>query len=264
MHYYLYFPGATGITDEHLARCGLEDLARGQSPTWFEPPRGPDGKRGMACTWLRGNGDDPPLGIVESQKWTPCRPAAIPGGKLEAGAYWVGVDRERPVRPEDIERAEPFAGHRVPLDDDQIWTVPIARRLPHCHGLDDRGAYCRQIHPRFAAFWQRSESFAAELLTVVRQLTLMATRKGAKPTDTLNAQFDMAETFDFAVEALAMNYRLNAELVTTLGLLDDCGLLDVVKAVVDLPTLIGAEREKKKGSSEPARERVSIPVGLSI
>jgi hypothetical protein len=73
----------------------------------------------------------------------------------------------------------------------------------------------------------------------------------------------MAETFDFAVEALAMNYRLNAELVTTLGLLDDCGLLDVVKAVVDLPTLIGAEREKKKGSSGTARERVSIPVGLS-
>jgi hypothetical protein len=87
----------------------------------------------MACTWLRGNGDDPPLahrGVTEVD--------AVPAGRhsrgksSSAGAYWVGVDRERPVRPEDIERAEPFAGHLVPLDDGQIWTVPTARdcRIP--------------------------------------------------------------------------------------------------------------------------------------
>jgi hypothetical protein len=263
MHYWLYFPGTTGITNEHLERVGLADLARGQAPVWFEPERGPDGKRGMCCTWQRGNGDDPPLAMLPSQAWTPCRPATIPGGTLAKGAYWVGIDRDRPPRPEDLERKEVFCGHTVPLRDRQGWTVPTAVRLPHTHGLGEDGQYCRVIQERFADFWKRSEAYARELLTLLRQVVLLSQRPGTKPTDTLRADFDIADTFAFAVEALAINYRINAEIVTQLDLLDDAGLLDVVKATVDLPTLIGAEREKKTAGSGPARELVSIPVGLS-
>lgn len=271
MHYYLYFPGTIGISNEPLVRCGLADLARDQSPAWFELDRGPDGKRGAACTWVRGNADDPPLALLPSQAWTPCRPVCQETGdrrqgtevEIPRGAYWVGIDRERPPRPAELERREFYCGHPVALGDGKAWMIPTARRLPHTHGLGEDGSYSRRIHERFANFWARSEEYGRELLTVLRQALLLAERPNARPTDTLTADFDMAQTFAFAVEALAINYRVNAEIVTRLGLLDDAGLLDVVKAVVDLPTLIGVEREKKNAGSKRARERVSIPVGLS-
>jgi hypothetical protein len=265
VHYLLYFPGAHGITgDGALERCGLSDLTRDSAPTWFEPQGPcPDGGRGMCCTWLKGDSSDPPLLLAPSLQWTPCRPAivpaagsSIPGGTIDAGAYWVGIDRAHAVGPADIARQELLPGYWVTLGDGNKWHCPAAGFLPHCHGLGPDGIYARQIDPAYRSFWERSQGFAQTILGTLARLGVLQDIQGKKAPQTLSADFDLAETFAFCVEALAFNYRLNAELVTQLGLLKDEGLRSVVKAAVDLPVLLDVESQKK--NSLPP---VSIPVG---
>jgi hypothetical protein len=256
MHFILYFPGRRGVPagDEHLSSCGLAGLAgeghSRQAPVWFEPPgRGPDGTTGICCTWLKGDGSDPPMGIVDGWQWQPCRPS--PSGPLKKGDYWVGVNPAAGVRPADLERQETLAGYWVTLGDGQQWHVPAAPLMPHVHGLGPDGIYDRQIDQAYRAFHEASQVFAQGIFEKLAQLHVMHATRGTKK---LAADFDLPATFAYCVQALSFNYRLNAELITQLGLLNDRGMQQVIKATVDLPVLLTVTDQKKTA-------RVSIPVG---
>lgn len=245
MHYLLYFPRTVGIDPlAILAKCGIADLARGQAPELFPLERGPDGGPGLLAAW-RG-AQDPPVGLSDTQEWKPCRPGAGVSG-LGAGDYWVGIERRQAIRPEHLARKEPMPGYWVPLADGQKWHVPAASRLPHVHGINEAGLHQREIAAEFGRFFEKSRTFAVQLLEAAGQLLLLEKLQPTKEGErTSKVELDLAETFAFCVEALAFNYRVNAEIVTRLGLFDDEALRNVVKAVVDLPVLMRSESEKKK------------------
>jgi hypothetical protein len=274
MHYYLYFPHSPAspaagldVKGDRLASFGLQDLARDQAPAWFEVEgRGPDGGRGWYCTWLRGDGNDPPTALLPTVDWTPCRPGHVAGRELATGAYWIGLDAKKPPRPAELERKATYAGYWVTLGDGQPWHCPAATFLPHCHGLGADGSYQRQIDPEFADFWNQTQQFAQGIFEKLAQLNVLqalsaaraASGKGKQAPQTINADFDLAQTFAFSVAALAYNYRLNAELVTLLKLFrTDEHMTAVVKAATDLPVLLEVRDQKKTAGPE----RVAIPVG---
>ena len=246
MHYLLYFPGHTGITNEHLARAGLADLARDRAPEWFEPAgRGPDGGRGVYCTWRNGDAaTDPPLDFHDGQQWQP----------VEGASYWIGFDRERPPRPEDLERKAPIAGYGVTLLDNRTWCVPSVSCLGQVARLKG-GRWITEVKPELAAFAERCGQYAGPIFAAADQLDLLQRLAPGKAPAEIKTDFTFDETVAFAVEALALNYRLNAAVADRLAIFDEENLGLIVKAAIDLPKIIEVGTQKKSGA------RLSIPVG---
>jgi hypothetical protein len=82
-------------------------------------------------------------------------------------------------------------------------------------------------------------------------LLLEAKRAGLPNAN--DTHFDCQETFDFACQCLALNYRLTPEIISLLDLIDDEAMRNIIKASIDLPVLLKFN-EKKKNS-------ITIPVG---
>ncbi|MDQ3288913.1 MAG: hypothetical protein M3Q42_11785 [Pseudomonadota bacterium] len=242
--YLLYFPGNAGILADPLAACGLADLARDRGPEVVPIERGPDGRPGRLATWRGGNAasDVPPL-ILPSQDWQPCRPAS----GLAEGAYWLGFDRQRPVKPQDLQRDKLHAGYWLKLHDGQEWHVPAATHLPHTHGLGPGGGYARQVAPQHRAFWERSRSYAESIFTALGQLELLQALRGKQAPQSITIELEVEQLFGLAVEALALNYRVNAEIASRLNLLDDEALRNVPMLIVSLPELLKHDEKKKAG-----------------
>lgn len=252
----LWFPGKRGASNDVLAACGLGAFTRDRFPEWFTLERGPDGRPGQLALWRTGDAaTDPAPAILPSHDWQPCRADKAHG--VEAGAYWLGLDRESPLRPEAIEHRTLFGGYWLKLRDNQQWHVPCARLLPSIHGLGDDGEYSRQVAPEYTAFWERSRAYAEQIFAALGQVQLLQRLRGGKAPPTVTIEVEVADLFHLAVEALALNYRINAELATRLKLFDDDALRNVAMLVVDLPQLMKHDEKKKPDS-------ISIPVGSSI
>jgi hypothetical protein len=243
--YLLWFPGKQGISNRTLIDCGLSDLARDKGPEWVPLDCGPDKNAGMLALWRRGDSaNDPVPALLPSQDWQPCRRA----GEVPAGAYWVGIDRKRPVTPADIARSQQHAGYWVTMHDGQSWHCPSVELLPNLHGLNEAGEYCRTVDPQFADFAGRCLAYRRKLVGAAQ--TLDGPTRAADAPPVAVVEMDLASAFAFVVECLALNYRLSAELVHRLQLIDDAALRNVIKAAVDLPMLM----EKRK----PQRDTLGI------
>jgi hypothetical protein len=248
VHYSLYFPGAGGIDPRpHLQRCGLADLSRDKVPEVSRLDRGPGGKPGLLAAWRKGDAaTDPPLALTDTQDWQPCRPSKAVG--LAQGDYWVGIDRAKPPTPDQLPRKQQHAGYWIQLADGQQWHCPAAAKLPHRHGLAEDGSYGRRISPEFAAFFDQSHTFAAVMLQAFGRLELLQQLEGDKAPQSLKVDIDLAEAFAFCCQALALNYRLCPEIVDRLGLLNDDGIRNILRAAANLPVLIEVSEQKKKRS----------------
>lgn len=267
MHFSLYFPGQTGASNAPLDRCGLAALYADRSPQWAPLERGPDGGPGLLAVWQCGDPErDPPLAVTPTQDWQPCRPVLAAGAgarategehqppapALPAGAYWVGIDRERPPTPADLAHKTTYAGYWIRLADGQEWHVPTAALMSPLADLDEHGRYCERPRGEFAGFWHKSEKYAQAMFTAALQHNALSLVAKKEPPP-IAVEFDREELFQFCVEALAFNYRLNAEIVARLGLFDQLTMSTIVKAVIDLPKILDTQREKK---TEP----LSIPI----
>jgi hypothetical protein len=241
----LWFPGKSGITNQTLDDCGLADFHRDKGPEWFPLESGPDRRGGLLAIWRTGEqGRDPSPAILPTQDWQPCRANQAIG--LAKGAYWIGLDKQRPLQPSDIQRSgELHPGYWLKLSDGQEWHVPTANMLPHTHGIGEDGQYERQIAARYAAFWERSREFAEQIFTALGQLELAQELHGKRAPQKTVIELPLSQLFDLAIEALAFNYRINAELATRLKLLDDNALRNIPMLIVDLPQLVTHEQKKK-------------------
>ena len=135
--YVLYFPGPPAPLAERFPACQASDLLD-QTPQWQPVAPGPDGGAGMLATWPSENRrSGTARELVAIHTWHPCRPNKRTG--LGKGAYWIGLDRTRPVRPDDLARCKLHPGYVVRLADGQHWQIPSAAGLPHIVALDEAG-----------------------------------------------------------------------------------------------------------------------------
>lgn len=215
--YLLYFPGEQGGSLELLQRAGLDELASGDNvPTpEFRPvlQGGPDsiaggGGHGLIMTWFHPQQPErqPRAGYFpKTQVWRAC--AADAGRGLAAGRFWMGYEssaENSPPTPEDLARPKQYEGIAVPLDDGNLWTVPVARHLPHENRLGADGLWERQVSEPFRAYFDQAVNFAGLAYDTLRGVPRRETIKDA---------------IQLAVRGLSLNYLVNRDLVDFLGLL---------------------------------------------
>lgn len=155
--------------------------------------------------------------LPESQEWD----RVIHQGQV---LYWIGRDKLAPPRPADLQRTKPLKGHLVQLADGQYWQVPLIRRpnpsggppvsgLPTEIRFDGDGRSANAIRAEYLDIWDRS----ARVFDVAW----------------LSAPLEPGEEVDlnrFALDALALNYRIGFAEANVLGLFGDA---DAAVAVVE-------------------------------
>jgi hypothetical protein len=229
MSYQIFIPGGRGCDVAQLRAVGLETILDPEfGPSEFDVTSGPQGQCGACFAWLdtlHPERDPRRPGMhLDQQIWTPCKPR----GGLAAGRFWLGRDKGRKIKPSDLARRTQQPGLPVKLDDGQEWLVPAAVRLPHRYALDAEGRESRQVVDRFREFYARAEHFYNVFLKIQVQPGVVV--EGGWP---------------FAIEALALNYRVNADLVDWLGLFSEEALLWTIGATFELDPLRAIELQKK-------------------
>jgi hypothetical protein len=237
--YLIYIPKITGSSPNHLVDVGLGSLLDKQNLPGVPGVglegadvlgHGPDKGRGVVFRWFDAKHPEraPELGMFpERQEWTPAKPT----DGLEAGRFWIGIEKDRPPTPEDLQRPEMYGGLPVKLAGHD-WIVPVARALPHEYGLDESGRPCRKVAREYQAFYDR------------------AVKNFERYQEFLSGADAIIEGgFHFAVEALGMNYRVDQNIADVLRLFrSDEDLLWTVGATFELSQFMAIDAQKKTAS----------------
>lgn len=263
--YSIFIPGAVGANNAHFSRVGLDGLVDADSTEWSEAIGAipfDSGAAGSLATW-RPFGDparDAALTFTEGQVWTPAKADEDRG--LEAKRFWIGVDPDRPPRPEDLARKDQLPGEWTVLHDNQPWKIPVASRLPHVHGLNGAGKFARQVSEEYREFYDRAEQYMVEIF---RELDLEDALRGVMPAEELEEKINdnlvpipLEDGWEFSNIALALNYKLTPEIVDVLQLLDDTAMTAIIGAAINMVPILETRDQKKTDSP------VGIPLGLDF
>ena len=236
----LYFvPGAKrSITYAEVCALSIGHAFEGRFAA-SEVFDGPTGTAGVvlshdALRWL-------PAFYRERQTWR-----SVPGSTA-----WVGRYDDLPLEPAHLLRRDALRGHLVTLADGQEWQIPVARgaseregelvcyvNLPQYTEVDDAGEWREgAIVPRYAELWQHACDWWD---------TLRGARVEGEGDET-QAGLSFAGLHDAALAALAANYRLGKPEASLLRLFTKPHAVEVLKALVDWPTV--AEFLKKKAEA---------------
>jgi len=198
---------------------------------------GPDGTAGIIVSppVEHANGKRASLGYYkESQTWK----------EISNGKYWIGYETENPPRPIDLEREEMVDGHRVELEDGCEWLVPTAlsfahgTSLPQSLVLGPDGEIVTEVVPRFAKLWKKAEWLFEEF------------RKDWDKNTEGASNVPLQEGWGIAVEALSVNYKISSWEMSILRAFTTTNLTNILKAIIDFPTLIEVSIEHAKASKK--------------
>lgn len=225
---FLYFlPGDKGKpAPERLADAGVA-YAFESAPNFWGVNAGPGGQPGVVLSCGDNQRYKP-----DSQDW-----------REIGGGAWIGLPYGVNVTPADLARRDPLPGDLVELADGQKWLVPIARaavpetgnpfayaiNLPRRSTRDDDGHWVPgPIVKRYEHLW--------EIATAWHDHYFSAPIDGEESDHVDGDPFEGEGCFDrchdYALQCLAVNYRIGPTEADLLG------LLTVEKAKAVLNTLI--------------------------
>lgn len=209
MHFQIYIP-ATVAADHPgvhpLESVGLADLVGDSRQLGVDT--GPDDARGVCFGWSRSG--FPQLGYRPTvQAWRP----AVPCGDLPARRYWVGLWKDSPPTPDDLQRPYAVRGKWLGLPDGHEWLLPQAKELPATAVLSDDGTWRFEVQRKYHDFHLKSLKWFEHFGRGERSFT-----------------FDKAIAFLMA--ALRINYRVVPEVIDALGLLTSDNIGEALLAIV--------------------------------
>jgi len=221
---------AAGIADV-FADVKLETL-----PIMPIDTLGPGDKSGtIICYHDSQNAVPPRFGyFADQQTWH-----AVDDGSL----LWIGLDKDHPPKPEDMQRAKVFRGYEMELGDGNTWQIPLIRRptdlstaLPQTQYIE-RGKLVQSLKAAYRTYWEHSEEVADGFLA--------------------GKEFTVVRAHELAIEALSLNYRFGHNEQRLLGIVDSENYIALLSFTIDLPHVNAVSEFQKK--TEPA----SPPVGQS-
>lgn len=196
MHFQIYIPRAADVA-ESLVDVGLAHLASEFDARLIV---GPDGGRGALFSWLKPGSTE--LGYqAERQTWTP----AAAAGDLASGRYWLGLWNDSPPTPADLARTYQQPGKPLQLGDGRTWIIPRVAELPRDVQLADDGTLRFVVQRKFHAFYVVADAWRQRLAAM-------------NPDDPEAGNVDYVELWEFANQALEINYRTTPEVVSALSL----------------------------------------------
>ncbi|HET6441947.1 MAG TPA: hypothetical protein VFH53_06170 [Phycisphaerae bacterium] len=251
----LYFiPGVTSAPIELVEKRGIVGIFdQGKAPAFAGPITGPDGLSGMLVST-----------DVEGLRYSKASQTWV---KATRGDFWIGYWTVLPPGPADLARKEMYFGHAVRLADGNDWIIPIARSfargssLPMSMSLSPDGKWVGAPAPEYRALCEAAAEFADEILAHVA------------PAD----DDDAPETFSFtvpyecdrAVEALAVNYRLDRDEVAALALLRQTTADEIMRALIDWPFVMATVKKNLQsassngGGGSPGTSPATAPVSVN-
>jgi len=219
MHPLIFLPEGSS-----LEKVGLSDHVDGNMGTRIVA--GPTGEPGLLICW-QGTIDGYSVGFrPDSQTWLP----AVPKGDLPAGRYWVGIERNAPPTPAQLQRQAGVDGYRVRLGDGHEWIIPAARYCPQDVRLAPDGGIKLQVQDKYREFWDGSLRWVELLLSIEEGQTAL--------------QIGPQE-WSYLTLALSINYRITPELASELRLFSTANVLHVVQATIDGQLAALVEQQKK-------------------
>ena len=232
-----YLPGKQGASLDLLKKLGLDRAcANGYIQVHVSP--GPDKKQGCVIAAKPGNAE----GKIAKRGYYPEKQEWALTAK---GLYWIGHEIKNPPAPIDLQKREIVRGYDLKLNDKNTWTIPVARifdggtTLPESMILGPEGQLVKEVLPQYAQFG-----------TIADHLwDILNCEHGDKEGDP-DPMSDV-QAYDYAVEALCINYNINRWGVSYLRLLNTDLIYPILHSIVDFPllreiSLQAAEANKKK------------------
>lgn len=244
----LYFiPGKQAVNSGDIEKVGLDKVFRGCSFGFRQTSAHASGSSGCIVV------PDPcsPLGVkpktgyyVKTQIWE----------KAPKADYWIGYEKDRPVKPDDLLRKEFIAGHTVKLLDGNEWTIPTARsfpmgsKLPKALLLGNDGELISEALPKFASISQKADLVWKNF--VAQQI---AKEEGGESEE---EGISFVEAWKIATEAIGLDHVIGENEISVLRLFSTENVSEMLDALVDMPTVIAEsmarmEANKKKDSTVP-------------
>lgn len=220
-----FIPGANAMSHDLLVQHGLDRIV-GNSYQAQQTFRGPDGVAGIVI----GSNEIPSdrVRFVEAdQTWS----------KRYGYTSLVGTWNDARPTVDELVRESQLAGSDLQLLDGS-WHVPILRawrdgdqlleydiKLPRVlQQCAETGAWLvTRVVPQYAQLWDKSVNIAEKLLAQLRGQD--------------SAGLELSDLFDFAVAVLAVNYRVDASVLSHLGVLQPDLAVEIVRHALDWPTL---------------------------
>jgi len=253
-----YIPKLNGPPPDLLA-AGVGHAFEAR-PVCRQVSSGPDGQGGVVLADGRLVAE---VGyFADRQRWL--KAVSDPGREL-----WVGVYTDCPLPgPADLTRKTPITGHWLELLDGRQWLVPVARcyadedgELRWSHNLPFRLSRAADgtwqsaaVVPRYQSLWDLAERWENNHRD--------AARSAGKDAKQVSFRFD--DVVNGAVAALAANYFLGPTEVDLLGLLSVDLAVEVLGALIDIPTRLAWCKKKaaaaaSAGSNTAAGPAASTP-----
>ncbi len=126
-------------------------------------------------------------------------------------------------------RRDNLGGLPVKLDDEQEWTIPVAKWLPRKYVIDELTGEPRlAVKPQYEEFYEQAERNYRVLMQRV-------------PGEDIT----VAGGWAFAERALSYNYRINADVMDWLGLVGEVSMLWLIGATFELTAMNEIDAQKK-------------------
>lgn len=214
----LVAPDTRTIKRELLRAVGLDDVladvrTTDQASVFELASAGPGGSTGVLFTALQPGEPPARLGYKpEFQDW-----------QAAGSALWIGLDREHPCEPSDLQRRKLIGGYRISLGCGEL-SIPILRSsrgetaLPEDWGYDQAGNFTKSIKQEYRELWEAS----AEIYDVVID---------RKPEATISH----ARGLELCLQIVGLNYRYGRQEQNRLHWIDSENWRDILSLAVDLP-----------------------------
>ena len=224
MHPLFFLPDERALSASLIEQHGLDRLV--SNPQCRQTYAGPDGAGGL----LVADGSVPAEQLAfhpEQQTWSP----------RFGRSSLVGTWTNNSPSPDELLREKPIAGADVKLLDGRTWHVPMLRqwkpdslidwtcRLPRVmQQCASSGQWLvTEVIPQYRDLWQHSMRIANALFEQLSKAD--------------SAELDWTDLFEFAVAALAVNYRIDASVLSHLRILEPETAVEIVQAALDWGTL---------------------------
>jgi hypothetical protein len=224
--YQIFIPEQRGAKPSLLVEIDCGDLVSGAD---FMDSEGPEG-RGVIVAW-RKIGQRVEMGYQpQRQEWFPSL----------CGRYWFGVWTDRPLTAESLARPETQDGPRLKLGNGEQWMIPSLDTFPRAIVTRKDGQIELKLMKSWDAHGRKCLAWRDRLVLRAKQEMDAIEEFGSieKIPELVRRDFEpmlFPDLYAFAVEALAINYRVRREIVDRLELITTNNVAGIVQAACGLP-----------------------------
>lgn len=272
-HFSIWIPNGTGSEADALRSVGLGDLiSSGNDLTPSaslsiagEP--GPGNTPGLLLQWL--DAAAPParqarLGYhPDQQDWQPLPAFKLDGELKPKGTAWLGIEKDRPVTPQDLLRRGDragevrYRGNPVKLGDGNDWLLPDQFLLPMEFAIDpDTGEDTKVVTGAAQPVWEKmQQAFAAAKTSFLKEQQAMwdelpeSERSGLDAPEKFSAdvvEWTENQVQDYCVWALSLNYRVTKLIAVRLHLFNDQNLWPSFYSIINWQVMWPLQKALKK------------------